>query len=277
MKTSRLLALMAAAIFITVTGCARDPKRDTPEAAALGDKYMHAMSDALVTAQTFTFDTDEQVQLMTPAGERREMAFTRKVIVRRPDAVTFQLHGKGDGGMDIVAFYDGKTATLSNTKTGVYAQTPVPDTLDGMFNLVATQYGLPVPIADVMYKSPYDAYLGKSSKGGFVGRDTIDGLSYAVVDYADDIVAVKLWIPSSGLALPRRVAITYKKAPMPLTSTVNFLNWKLDVPVTDATFAFQPPAGGSPVAFADFVGGIFGATTGSPDAAGTIGPATPSK
>ena len=59
MKASRLAVLISAAVLIVFTGCARDPKPGTPEAAALGDKYMHAMSDALVKAQTFTFDTDE--------------------------------------------------------------------------------------------------------------------------------------------------------------------------------------------------------------------------
>lgn len=275
MKLSRLLVVTAAGVLMVLIGCARDPKPGTPEAATLGDKYMHSMSDALVKAQTFTFDTDEDLQVLTPTGEKREMAVSRKVTVRRPNAVAFELHGTGDAAADVVAFYDGNTATLSNTKTGVYAQTPAPDTLDGMFNFVASQFGLPVPIADVMYKSPYDAYLGKDSKGGFVGRETIDGVSYAVVDYGDDVVGIKMWIPSSEPALPRRVEITYKKAPMPLMSRVNFLNWKLDVPVTDATFAFQPPAGGSTVAFADFVAAMFGPTTTSPAAAAGSTPAAP--
>jgi hypothetical protein len=275
MKTSRLLVLIAAAILITVTGCARDPKPGTPEAAALGDKYMHSMSDTLVKAQTFTFDTDEQLQVLAPGGEKREMSITRKVTVRRPNAVAFELRGKSEGAPDIAAYYDGKTATLSNTKTGVFARTPAPGTLDEMLNYVARQYGLPVPIGDVMYASPYDAYLGKNSKGGFVGRETIDGVSYAVVDYADDLVGVKLWIPSSGPPLPRRFEITYKKAPMPLASRVDFSNWKLDVPVTDAMFTFQPPVGGSTVAFADFVDGMYGAAAAPPAASGANAPATP--
>ena len=275
MKASRLAVLISAAVLIVFTGCARDPKPGTPEAAALGDKYMHAMSDALVKAQTFTFDTDEQLQVLTPGGEKREMALSRKVTVRRPNAVAFILHATGDNPIDVIAFYDGKSATLSNTDNGVYAQTPAPDTLDGMFDFVARQYGLPVPIADVMYKSPYDAYLGKESKGGFVGRETIDGVSYTVVNYADDVVGVKLWIPATGAALPRRVEITYKKAPMPLMSTVNFVNWKLDVPVTDATFAFRPPADGSTVAFADFVDAMISGPAPSPAASGTSTPGTP--
>jgi len=44
MKISRLLACIAAALVITITACSRDPKPGTPEAAAVGDRYMHSMS-----------------------------------------------------------------------------------------------------------------------------------------------------------------------------------------------------------------------------------------
>ena len=277
MRTSRLLVVIAAATLIAFTGCSRDPKPGTPEAAALGDKYMRSMSDTLAHAQTFSFDTDEQLQVLTASGEKRDMAISRKVTVRRPNAVAFQLRGKSDAAPSFDAYYDGKTATLSNTKSGIWAQTAVPGTLDEMLDYVASQYGLPVPIGDVMYASPYDAYLGKNSKGGFVGRETIDGVSYAKLDYADDFVEVLLWIPSSGPALPRRLEIDYKKAPVPLASKVDFTNWKLDVPVTDAMFAFQPPAGSNTIAFGDFVNGMISGTAPSPTpaASGANAPATP--
>jgi hypothetical protein len=189
--------------------------------------------------------------------------------------VAFELQGKSGSPLDIVAYYDGKTLTLNNTTNGAWAQTPVPGTLDETMNYVAQRYGLPVPISDVMYSSPYDAFLGKNSKGGFVGRETIDGVSYAKLDYADDFVEVVLWIPSSGPALPRRLEIDYKKAPVPLASKVDFSNWKLDVPVTDATFAFQPPASPAPVEFSDFVAAMYAGTAASPPASGANGPGTP--
>ena len=255
--------------------CLGDPKPGTPDAAGLGDKYMRSMSDTLAHAQTFTFETDEQLQVLTPSGEKRDLQLGRKVTVRRPNAMVFELRGKTDAAPSVDAYYNGKTATLSNTKTGVWAQTPVPGTLGEMLDDVARKYGLPVPIGDVMYKSPYDAYLGKNSKGGFVGHETIGGVSYAVVDYADDFVGIKMWIPSDGPALPRRLEITYKQAPVPLASRVDFTHWKLGVPVTDAMFAFQPPVGSRKVAFADFVAAIYGGTAALPAASGAGASGTP--
>jgi hypothetical protein len=237
---------------MVVAGCEKDPEVGSQKAIALGDQYMRSMSDTLAQSKAFTFETDEHLEILAPDGLKHASDLGRKVTVRRPDGVAFELSGKDNAASDLSAFYDGKTATLSSSN-GTWAQTAVPGTLDEMLNDVARRFGLPVPIGDVMYKSPYDAYLGKSSKGGFVGREIIDGVEYAKVDYADDVVHVRLWIPSKGQAVPRRLEIAYKKAPVPLKSSVDFKNWNLDAQVTDANFEFKPPAGHLPMDFGNFV------------------------
>jgi hypothetical protein len=214
------------------------------------------MSDTLAHAQTFAFDTKEKVDFIAPNGEKRALTFTRKVTVRRPNALFFELDGTGDTALQIAAFYDGRTATLSQRSNGAWAQTAVPGTLDDMLDDVARRFDLPVPIGDVVYSSPYDAFLGKTTTGGFVGRETIDGLECVKLDYADPYVGLQLWLPASGPALPRRLEIVHKQSLTAPVSHIDFTSWKLDVPITDAIFAFQPPAGQAPVEFSDFVAGM---------------------
>ena len=249
--TGRLLTCVAVVLFITA--CSRDPKPGTPEAAAAGDRYMRSMSDTLAHSQSFAFETSERIEVFATSGQKRELRFTRKVSVRRPNALFFDLHGEGDTAFDIAAYYDGQTLTLSEKPGGDWAQTTVPGSLDGMLDDVARRFDLPVPIGDVVYSSPYDAFIGSNSKGGFVARETIDGVSCAKLDYADDLVDVRLWLPTSGPTLPRRIEIAYKKAATPLVSQLNFTSWKLDVPVADAMFTFQPPASHDKIEFGDFV------------------------
>ena len=254
MRTSRLLACLAAALL--GTACSRDPKPGTPEAVALGDRFMRSMSDLLAHAGTFAFDTVERVELPATGGQKRVLTFTRKATVRRPDALFFEIHGTGGTALEDAAWYDGRTATLSDGAGKVWAQTEVPSTLDEMLDDVARRFGLPVPIADVVYSSPYDAFIGKETKGGFVGRETIDGVPCVKLDYDDSFVGVRLWLPASGQPLPRRLEIVHKKAPGQPVAHMDFTSWTLGVPVADATFAFQPPEGYSQVAFADFVAGL---------------------
>ena len=271
-KTLRLFGSVVLALFITACSQspksadlkAADPKPGTPEAAAEGERLMRSMSDTLAKSKSFTFETSERFDVSATEGQKKVLQFTRKVTVRRPNGLFFEIHGQGDSTIDTTATYDGRTLTLIEKQDGKWAQTTVPGTLDEMLDDVARRFGLPVPFGDVVYSSPYDAFIGRSTRGGLVGRDTIEGVECVKLDYADDFVQVTLWLPATGQALPRRLALGYKKSPTPLTVELTFTNWNLEAPVTDAAFAVQPPAGHAPIEFGDFAAGLLSRLLPSP-------------
>lgn len=247
----RVLACVAFALFMTA--CSQDPQPGTPQAAATSERLMRSMSDTLAHSKAFTFETTERIEVIAPSGEKRALHFTRKVAVRRPNALFFELRGEDDKAFDIAAYYHDQSLMLSEKLDGTWAQTTVPGTLDDMLDDVIRKFGLPVPIGDVVSASPYDAIVASGARGGLVVWETIDQVPCAKLDYGDAFVEVRLWLPKSGPALPRRLEIVYNQAPVPLVSQLNFTDWKLDVPVTDATFTFQPPAGRDPIVFRDLV------------------------
>ena len=251
-----LLALTA--VLLVAPACSRDPSPGTPAATAEGDRLIRRMSDELARASTFRFATSESLeQIGAPAG--RVLRFTRVVTVHRPDAMFFEVDGSGDTALDVSAYYDGKTVSLRDNANGAWAQTTVPATLDEMLDDVARRYSLPVPIADVIYSVPYDAFIGRNTKGGFVGRETIDGLSCAQLSYSDEFVDVQVWVPSTGQPLPRRVRIIYKQAPGAPSARIDFTRWDLDPKIADGTFTFKPGAVTAPIAFEQFVAGLLSA------------------
>jgi hypothetical protein len=150
--TRRLFVCVAAVLF--TTSCSRDPKPGTPEAAAAGERLMRSMSDTLARSKAFTFETSERLDVIASSGEKRALHFTRKVTVRRPNAIFFELQRKGGSALEVAAYYDGRTLTLSERPEGAWAQTTVPGTLDEMLDDVARRFSLPVPIGDVVYSSP---------------------------------------------------------------------------------------------------------------------------
>jgi hypothetical protein len=166
-----------------------------------------------------------------------------------------ELHGSGGTELEVAAYYDGKTVSLESDTRRVWAQTDVPETLDEMLDDVARRFSLPLPFADVVYSSPYDAFLGTNAEGGFAGRETIDGVECAELAYADDIVEVRIWIPTSGEVLPRRLRIVYKQVPGLPISEMTFTSWDLDAGVEDGTFTFEPPQDFSRIAVEEFIAG----------------------
>jgi len=169
-----LLALTVAVL--AAPACSRDPAPGTPAAAAEGERLMRQMSDTLARASAFRFQTAESLDQIGPSAGR-VLRFTRAATVRRPDAMFFEVDGSGDTAIDVSAYYDGRAVSLRDNARGTWAQTTVPGTLDEMLDDVARRYGLPVPIADVVYSVPYEAFIGRDTKGGFVGRETIAGVS----------------------------------------------------------------------------------------------------
>ena len=110
------------------------------ELAVADDAYVyHAKS------KSFTFETSERFDLGVTDGQKKVLQFTRKVTVRRPDRLFFEIHGQGDSAIDTTAQYDGRTLTLIEKRDGKWAQTTVPSTLDEMLDDVARRFGLPVP------------------------------------------------------------------------------------------------------------------------------------
>lgn len=249
----RAILLLSAAAALSAAACSRDPAPGTPAAAAEGERLMRQMSDTLAKAPVLRFATAETLESPGPPSERRVFRFSRTVTVRRPDALFFEVHGTGDMAIDMAAYYDGKTVSLRDDLRRVWAQTAVPGTLDEMLDDVSRRYAFPVPFADSVYSVPYEAFIGPRTTGGFVGRETIDGVGCAHLSYADDLVGVDVWIPSSGQPLPRRVELAYKRVSGAPKARLDFKSWDLTPRVADPTFRFQPDPAATRIAFEQFV------------------------
>ena len=251
-----LRLLLCAFAVVSIVGCSNDPKPGTMEAAAAGEHIMRSMSDTLAQAKTFTFETSERLEMIAPTGDKRTLQFIRKVAVRRPDALFFEIQGKEGTALNVSVYYDGHTITMNDDGGKEWASAAVASNLDDAMDEVARRFSLPVPIADVVYSSPRDAFIGRTTKGGFAGHEDLNGLQCTKLIYDDEFVEVQLWIPDSGQPLPRRLEIVYKTSSTLPVSQIDFTNWNLGASVPDSMFAFNPGDDRRRVEVADFVTGM---------------------
>jgi hypothetical protein len=252
----RPMLLACAVLTLVAPGCSRDPVPGTPAAAAEGARLMHLMSDTLAKVPAFQFSTTESLDQVGPPTARGVLRFSRIVTVRRPDALYFEVRGVTDGPVAVTTYYDGKILSVRNHATREWAQATVPATLDEMLDDVARRYALPVPIADVIYSAPYEAFIGRETKGGFAGRETIDGVACVRLSYTDEFVDVAVWLPASGQPLPRRVELVYKRALGAPKARIDFTNWDLAPKIADAMFRFAPDGGETQIAFEAMSAGL---------------------
>jgi hypothetical protein len=231
-----------------------EPRAGSPEPVSEGDRLMRQMSDLLSTAKALRFDTTEvhdHVPFLVSAGP---VSLNRKAVIRRPDRLFFEFHGTGPVPIGSAVYYDGRTLSLRSDVHRVWAQTAVPPTLDQMFDDVSIRLGIPVPIADLLYSNPYEAFITSDSRGGLIGRERIGGRTCAQLAYVAEAVDFQIWIDAVGPSLPCRLEITYKRSPESPKSRMDFSNWSLDTVEDDSTFTFRAPVTGyTRIRFVEFV------------------------
>src|ERR1700752_503614 len=147
---------LVAGIALGLIGCGRSPEPSTPEAArAKGDSLLREMSENLGALQTFAY-TATEVAAQVINGTPSERRATRRVIIRRPNGLTFTSTGDTRDG---VLWYDGHYVTMMSNTDKVWARGPMPPTLDESLDYVSAEYPIQMPSADLLYSSPYDALM----------------------------------------------------------------------------------------------------------------------
>ena len=230
------LALVACAA-LAAAGCSREP--DTPEARRQrGDEIVRAMSDRLAREKTFVVDiTDTRER--SRGGKTVSVRTSRQFTIRRPDRITVRATGESD----LVGWYDGQKLTFVSDSQKVWARVAGGTTIDETLDRLAERLAMPMPMADFLYSSPFEALIGESSTGGYVGRETIDGAATFHLAYQHPSVDWDLWVNEQGDPLPKKYRVTDKTLTPPRTVEVVFNRWQLGAAVTDAAFAPVVPPG----------------------------------
>ena len=219
---------------------------DTSHTAAIqGIEILKKMSDKLAAAKAFSFSTVEARDQISRSGKMQQINLSRDITVRHPNGV--RLLYKGDKDWSI--WYDGKFLTAVTNQHKAYIQSSMPATLDDMLDAVAERWDLHMPISDLLYSSPYEAYIGPDTKGGLVGKETVNGDSCDHLSFTDVGADYQLWI-SDKTSLPCRLTITYKADSEGVEAAnraevydITFKNWNLSPKITDQDFAFHIPKG----------------------------------
>ena len=230
-------AVFACAAALASAGCSREPT--TPEAKRQrGDEIVRAMSDRLAQATAFTLESTDTRE-RTRGGQKVTVRTSRQFTVRRPDRIAIKV----SGDTDLTGWYDGQKVTFVSDADKVWARVGGGTTIDDTLDRLAERLAMPMPVADFLYSSPYDALIGSASTGGYVGRETVEGVATLHLAYQHPSVDWDLWVNEQGDPLPKKYRVTDKTLTPPRTVEVVFNRWQLGAAVADAAFAPVVPAG----------------------------------
>lgn len=223
--------------FLLLTIAASVVRSEEPDAKK-GEAVLMAMSQKLSAAKSFSFSTVEYHDRMNLKGEKVQINTTRDVVVRRPDG----FWTKYTGDRDWEFWYDGRMLTGVTSSKKVYIQHETPPTLDQTMDMLAARLNLDLPVSDLLYSSPHDAFMDMQTTGGFTGSESINGASCYHLVYTGESADWQLWIDEKS-SLPCRLEMTYKNEKDPPFYRITFSKWNLSPKINDGTFAAKIPEG----------------------------------
>ena len=166
------------------------------------------------------------------------MNTTRDVLVNRPNG----FWTKYTGDLEWEFWYDGKMLTGVFPGKKIYVQREMPPTIDDTMDMLAKRHNMDLPVSDVLYSSPYDAFMNAQTHGGYSGKDVINGSSCGHLIYSSAAVDWQLWIDEKT-SLPCKLEMTYKNDTGNSFYRIIFSNWNLSAKIKENAFAFKIPDG----------------------------------
>lgn len=234
--TVRRSAAVCALISLVACG-SREPATDA-ERLARGRELVQQMSDRLAAAPAIAVTTSEVRDVVRFSGVKDTMSLTSVYTMRRPD----RFHARMTGGRGLEAWYNGKTVTIAAHPQKVFAQAPMPETIDRTLDALAERYDMPLPMGDLFYESAAAALLSDTTTGGYAGTETVGDTPCTHLVFQDIGVDWELWLPLGGDPLPRRFKVVQKSRVGRPVIDVTFTKWDLSPSLPDETFKPNVPA-----------------------------------
>ncbi len=223
---------------ISFVACgSREPATDA-ERLARGRELVQQMSAKLAATTQVTATTSEVRDIVRRSGAKQSMAQTGVYTLRRPD----RFHVKMSGGRGLESWYNGKTLTVAMHQDKVFAQAPMPETIDRTLDALAERYDTALPLGDLFYSSAEKALLSETTTGGYVGIENVGDTPCTHLAFHEAGVDWELWLPVNGEPLPKRLKVVQKRRTAQPMVDITFTAWNLAPQVTDVTFRPNLPA-----------------------------------
>jgi hypothetical protein len=201
---------------------------------------LKAMSDLLKSAGSFTFKATSGREMPSSSGQLLDFFAVSRIAMARPNKV--HVETKGDLH-NASLWYDGKTVTIYSAKSSFYGQAEAPATVDETVLMLMDRFQTPLPAAGVLLKDPY-AKMMEGVKTAFdAGVAEVDGVACRHVAFSEEEADWQIWIEEGARPLPRRLAVTYKKAEGAPRVVTALSDWNLSPAIPAGEFVFVPPAG----------------------------------
>lgn len=162
----------------------------------------------------------------------------RRIYVRRPDHLAARDLTTGSGRQYV---YDGKKVTVFDPARKVYGEVEAPATLAETIAFLRENYGMPVPVGDLLNGDFFEGLSAERATLTAEGRETVGGAECDKIVFETSEVRGTLWVDAKeSLALPHKLVLDYFTHPGQPKYELAITRWS-EAKTEDNLFAFTPP------------------------------------
>jgi hypothetical protein len=230
--------ILAVAVTLSL-GCLASPAVSADGINPDADKILRSMSTYLGNLSSFSVKADLNHEIITLAGQKLLGSSSGIIIVDRPGKI--YAHRRGPLA-DMVVIFDGKTLTLNEKNSNVYARIEGSGTIDDAFRAISF-IGLDAPAADLLYADSYAGLVTGVSQGVYLGTAYVQGAECHHLAFRADRVDWQLWVQTGDTPLPLKYVVTSKWVTGAPQYVVQFRDWNTKPQIEAGQFTFIMPEG----------------------------------
>lgn len=247
----RLVRLFTLAVFAVGLSVSTAGAQDTAQAQGKDiDPFVGQLvkltSDYLTSADAFSVKADVTHEEILISGKKLQLSRTVEVMLRRPDRVRAEV--LDDRGTRRV-YYDGTTLSLHHLDESTYSIVDAPDAIDEMIDTLQDQYGLDVPLADLLVSDIDQNFRDNAESGRYMGLHYHQGVKHHHLLLSNQNVDYQVWIEDSARPVPKKIVITYVNEPGQPQFTAVLSGWDFAPRLPDLVFDFAPPIDADEIEF----------------------------
>jgi hypothetical protein len=207
---------------------------------ARAEQELKKMGEFLAKLPQFALEAEETFDEIPDGQLRRQLTNVRRVAVERPNHLAADATGDT---LNRASWYDGRTVTVLDKEHNVYATIEVPGTIDATFDKLTEEYGVVLPLVDLLYSDPYAVLMEGVTYGRYLGIHQAAGVACHHLAFSQDTIEWQIWIDASDKPLPRKLVITYVQEPGEPQYSATIRRWTLEGKVPEGLFTFEAPEG----------------------------------
>lgn len=199
-------------------------------------RLLKNMSDYVGAQKAISFDYDASLEVVSKEGQKLTLASSGAVDMQRPDKIRATRAG---GFADVEMNFDGKTLTLLGHNMNLYAQQPVPGTIDNLIDELRDKYQRPLPAADLLLNDSYQVLMSDVVDVKDLGSAVIGGAECDYLAFRAKEVDWQIWIAQGDKPYPCQYIITSKQIDGDPQYSLRIRYWKAGHDVAATDFAFN--------------------------------------